>query len=1301
MSASRKILVSAGARLSGVARNLASGWTNRSPNRDDALKSAAKIFGGSDSGAAAAVPGGPTAGTRRVAGSELLSGQRSPSDRARADRGVAHTALTNRSEMNRTADEVTVCNDPVDVATGEFVLPAIDLRLPGVLPLVLQRRHRSGYRFGRWFGPSWSATIDMRVVVDTGTLTFVGEDGLLLVYAHPAPGESVLPINGGPQWPLGAVTDGGYFVTDPDRELTWYFTVPEPGTSDRRRGGYVLSALTDRYGNRIRFRYDEHGAPADIEHSGGYRVRVDSEDGRVVAFHVLGENAGGERIADTVREFGYHAGRLETVRNAAGAQTRYAYDAADRMTSWTDSNGNRMSNTYDDAGRVVAQHGTSGILDARFEYSVDEGSGVRRTVHIDFAGATTQYLLDSEFRVRERIDPLGGRTRMEYADGRSPTRVLAADGTATAYRYDGDGNPVEIIRPDGLPIRIAYAGRRRPTAITEADGASHTREWSPAGELSAMTTPDGVRTEYSRHRSGAIATITESTGAHTRIEVDPAGLPLRVTEPDGAVTTVARDHFGRPVTVTDAIGGVTSYTWSGDDRLVARTDPDGHGEAWVFDGEGNLTEHTDRGGGRTRFDYGAFDLLHSRTGPDGGTTRYTWDTQRRLVGITGPLGETWRYTYDGAGRCVGESDDTGALTRYTHDPCGRVATVTPATGVTRTHHYDALGRVTAVVADSGEWLRYTYDAAGRMTSAVSGLGDTATHTVRFTHTGEGRLKTEQLDDRAPSTIEYDRHGRRLAHTAPSGVVTDWQYDPAGRVTAMSSGGQRLGFVHDRLGRLTGWRTGDLTVDRVLSGVGHTMTQIVGTAVAGAETGGLVRRDDYAWRPDGYPIEQTTVEGDGAAVRRRYTLDEIGHVTGIVGDDRVIERYDYDLFGNILSATVNKPVSGASSLPVPSRTGVAPDPADGRTRCQYRKNRLIRRGRTRFHYDAAGRLVRATTARPSRPPAVRHYRYDAFDQLTELRTEAGERWRYGYDALGRRVTKLRLADDGTVLARTHYAWDGNRVTEQTTEDTTTHWSYRPGTHIPLTQIVDRADADREFVAVVTDLVGAPIRLVTAAGQVLAAATGTLWGETTWSGTTDTPLRFPGQQYDPESGLHYNLHRTYDPATGRYLTRDPLGPGPAPNPVTYPHNPLTWCDPTGLVPAGCEPVRTHRDFAHGTSADHANYIALYGLNSQVARTASAGGAMSRPGAFFTHEVEGGQSPGFQAAYEWGLRHSTATSPSTILVGRLPESTYQELLEQGMVTVRPVGHGVPDETIFSPLSFHLLNAHMEWIAKVTPEI
>jgi len=41
-----------------------------------------------------------------------------------------------------------------------------------------------------------------------------------------------------------------------------------------------------------------------------------------------------------------------------------------------------------------------------------------------------------------------------------------------------------------------------------------------------------------------------------------------------------------------------------------------------------------------------------------------------------------------------------------------------------------------------------------------------------------------------------------------------------------------------------------------------------------------------------------------------------------------------------------------------------------------------------------------------------------------------------------------------------------------------------------------------------------------------------------GTFTLNDRFPGQQYDAESGLHLNYYRTYDPSTGRYLEADPI-------------------------------------------------------------------------------------------------------------------------------------------------------------------
>jgi RHS repeat-associated protein len=125
---------------------------------------------------------------------------------------------------------------------------------------------------------------------------------------------------------------------------------------------------------------------------------------------------------------------------------------------------------------------------------------------------------------------------------------------------------------------------------------------------------------------------------------------------------------------------------------------------------------------------------------------------------------------------------------------------------------------------------------------------------------------------------------------------------------------------------------------------------------------------------------------------------------------------------------------------------------------------------------------------------------------------------------------------------------------------TTWEY-DGLH-PVAQTERRVDSltreevDSRFFAIVTDLVGTPTELVGEDGGLAWRARATLWGTTVWNqdASAYTPLRFPGQYFDPESGLHYNFQRYYDPETARYFSPDPLGLEPAPNPVVYVANPL---------------------------------------------------------------------------------------------------------------------------------------------------
>ncbi|MFC9995559.1 putative T7SS-secreted protein [Nocardia sp. NPDC127526] len=1119
----------------------------------------------------------------------------SPQDPSDPNRDVADAA--GDPANTQTARDVAECGDPVDAATGEFLLPETDLTLPGVLPLVLRRRHRSNYRWGRWFGPTWSSTLDMRVVVDAEQVTFLGEDGLLLAYPHADPGAAVPPLTGGVRYTCVRADTGTYRVADPEREIIWHFA-PEPGL-DGMFGVYLLAAITDRHRNRIRFHYDADGAPAAITHSGGYRVEITTDPGigRVTALTVLdssrtssgsggfddAEGAGQfgsdhpERVV--VRRFGYAAGNLAAVTNGAGATTGYTYDDRDRMLSWTDSRGTSMVNTYDSAGRVILQHGTDGILNAGFDYlAYPDGSG-HLTRHINSQGAVTTRGFDHDLRVRDIMDPAGGHTRIDYNAARKPLRVTAPDNAVTHYAYTADGDVTRIVRPDGLAIDIDYAWRNRPETITHPDGSTEHRDWDAHGNLTATTDLGGIRTAYTYHPGGAVATITEPNTARTAITVDTAGLPITVVDPLGATTHIVRDGFGRPIAVTDPLGHTTRYLWSAEGKLLRRLDPDGHHESWTYDGEGNLLTHTNRAGGTTEYTYGSWDLPVSRTDPDGSTTRYSYDTECRLTAVSNPLGHTWHYRYDSAGRLASETDYNGATSQYTYDLVGRTTAVVRPTGIIHRHTHDILGHLTEICTDLGDWIRYEHDPAGRLLSALNGQGETITHKLEFTYTDSGQQSSQQLDDQAPMRSEFDQLGRRTRRITPSGAETRWFYDFASRPSGMIADGHDISFTHDLSGRLSRWQIDELAIENAHDSVGRLLRQDVianpvrllnlGLDTSSSSGPRKLRTDEYAWRPDGHITHHATHHADGRPLKRDYHLDSLGRVTTVTHNGASTERFDYDPLSNIVRSQ-SPALSGTATAIAELHSEPLELVDDGRR--EYRNNLLIRDGRTRYHYDESGRLIRKTTTRLSRKPDVWHYRYNSFDQLTDVWTPDHQWWHYTYDALGRRVTRQRLAADGAVLERCDYCWDGTSLVEQTTSDATTRWHYQPGTHTPLAQ-TDQAAIDRQFYAIVTDFVGTPVELIDpATARSTAAAFTTLWGSTNWCGEAATPLRFPGQILDAETGLHHSLYRTYDPDTGRFLTQDPLGLAPAPNPNTYPNNPTRWIDPLGLTP--CDPYRMER-------------------------------------------------------------------------------------------------------------------------------
>ncbi|WP_353619039.1 RHS repeat-associated core domain-containing protein [Paracidovorax cattleyae] len=110
-------------------------------------------------------------------------------------------------------------------------------------------------------------------------------------------------------------------------------------------------------------------------------------------------------------------------------------------------------------------------------------------------------------------------------------------------------------------------------------------------------------------------------------------------------------------------------------------------------------------------------------------------------------------------------------------------------------------------------------------------------------------------------------------------------------------------------------------------------------------------------------------------------------------------------------------------------------------------------------------------------------------------------------------------------------------------------------------------------VLCDHLGTPIALVDAngpqAGLVTWAATFHAWGalrEEYDPHGIGQDIRFQGQQFDAETGLHYNRFRYYDPMLGQYVTQDPIGLAGGVNKLIYPTNPTSSKDPLGLKEEG---------------------------------------------------------------------------------------------------------------------------------------
>ncbi len=659
---------------------------------------------------------------------------------------------------------------------------------------------------------------------------------------------------------------------------------------------------------------------------------------------------------------------------------------------------------------------------------------------------------------------------------------------------------------------------------------------------------------------------------------DAAGALLARYDANGnAASTFVYDALGRLLGHTDALGQTSEFRRDEGDRPVEVVAPNGALTRYVYDDIGNLLLEQGPDRGTLKFSHDASGNIVSIEEADGVIVSYRYDALNRLAGIDYPgEEEDVRFVYDacnnGAGRLC-EVRDFSGTTRYVYDPFGRVVEQTKQElGVVyRTaYEYDAHDRVTVLHYPDGHRLERLRDAVGRV------------HTVLHTAPASEPTMPHRATDQAP---------------AAETIVAGRRYRADGLLTAQVYGNG-----------LSEWRAYDLQgrpVDYALGSLAH---------------------QRYVHDPNGNPLVI-----DGGTRSSRYAYDGVDrlvaeyHEAVDAAGAEVIE-YDYDANGN--------------------RRGRAGDGEFTHYDFEPQSNRLTAVNGAARVRDAGGRLLNDTAA-------VLEFVYDNAGRVAALYRGGALAARYVYDAFGRRTRKTTPA--GTVVY--HYDLRG-RLIQETGADGSRRRTYFWDDDVPLAQLAPPrdprplpatgadapgeahhaaggaqtvADARPEYpesarwpetrtVAALTylhtDHLGTP-RLGTDADGALAWRwRGDAFGEAGPEVERAlVNLRFPGQYFDAESGLHYNGYRYYDSRSGRYISSDPIGLAGGLNTYVYAGaRPTAATDPTGLFVSSAiwrlvGPLlkRTPEEVAYaGKVADAVTGTAVFAAGPEIPRCVDIAGA-----------------------------------------------------------------------------------------------
>ncbi len=895
----------------------------------------------------------------------------------------------------------------------------------------------------------------------------------------------------------------------------------EPGIGGYATHGFVVPSQDGRSAYRFDTRGRHTGTVDAI--TGDPRLSFDYDgEGRLASITDADDNVttierdgdgdptaivapGGERTALSLNA----DGNLATVTRPGGLQTKLTTDTDGLLTTEVDAAGGTHTFTYDGGGFIETDTDPDGVTTTLD--SVADGDDRVKTLTSESGKTLT---------VREGGDEVTGYKRtVTDSNGASVTDITDAAGGRTTTL--DDGRTAKLV--PGLDPRfgalLPFAGRTETTlpggSVLKTTQKRETSLTDPKDPFSVDVFKDTYflsdsSSGFTRTYKAGTRTLTQRFGGDDRVATavfDAHGHQTSVrrdTEEDAETSTY--DDAGR-LERTEQGNSHTDYTYDARGRLATRTDALDHTYTYDYDGAGRTVSTTTPGNHEYAFAHDGLDRMTKLTSPLGAITSIGWTPGGRLDTYKPPgSGPGYDYDYDQDGLAKSTKQPSGAAVTLGRNAGGRVTSIT-APGATVAVDYVAKDNRPASITRTpggGTAQGLAFTYDGDLTKSVTWSGS-ADGRYDFGYDAEQSLAQAKLTVGA-TTVTTDITRDSAGQIYTQGPFTVGHAGPRGAISSMSGAGVSIEQTWDARARLA-----------------------TRTSKANGTT---VHKIDLERDAAGALTEDVVTVGADAPFTLTYSRDADGRLTDVRRNGTVVEHYAYDVDGN---RTVREAAGSAATATYDANgliTGLGAVDYDVGT-----DGFVTKRGADTFTWSARGELLSATVG-----GVTQGYAYDGLRRLV-ARTASGSTWRYLYGNPDQQLQATAAIEPDGTLWTLDYSEAGVLVSAKRGST-----RYTVGTDaVGSPRVV--ADASTGTIARTTDF--------TAFGEIR--------GET---GSLALPIGFAGGIADPVAKVVHLGMRPYDPASGRFMARDPLavGGGTA-NLYAYADNdPVGRWDPLGLASLG---------------------------------------------------------------------------------------------------------------------------------------